>query len=74
MQPNDYNTANKAWKKIRNFMDKMYPKHKKESKATLKKIDEANKDPVRKVIHDYVFKYVPVDALMVVLVLKAAKI
>ena len=54
-------------------MDKMYPKHKKESKAILRKVDEANEDPVKKLVHDYVFKYMPVDALMLVLVLKAAK-
>jgi len=52
----------------------MYPKHKKESKATLRKMDEANQDPITKLVHDYVFKYVPVDALMLVLVLKAAKL
>jgi hypothetical protein len=50
-------------------MDKMYPNHKKESKVTLRKIDEANKNPIRKLVHEYVFKYMPVDALLLVLVL-----
>ena len=55
-------------------MHKMYPKHKKENKSILRKIDDENDaDPMKKLVYDYVFKYVPIDPLMMVLVLKAAK-
>lgn len=72
-QPWDYNIPSKQWKRIRTFVDRLVPKFRKEAKAQLLKIDDYKQAaPINEIVYNEIFKFIPSDAVITILVLKAA--
>lgn len=72
-QPIDYGIPAKQWKKIKGYTEKLVPKFRKEAKAQQKKMkDYKDSSPMNTLIFEDIFKYVPSEAVVVILVLKAA--
>jgi hypothetical protein len=63
----------KAWRHVRTYLEKQFPKHTKASKQVLDAIAEfRSKNAVQDLIFKRSFLYVPTEALMQLLVIKAA--
>lgn len=61
----------KTWKKIHSFHDKMFPKHKSETKKHMAKLHAWLQDPVNQLIYRSHLKYVPTESNMAILILAA---
>ena len=64
----------KSAAKVKQFVAHIYPKFKKEQKHHLKAIEDYVKDPIKRMRHEFIYKYVPNDAVMLGLILKASKL
>ena len=71
--PTDMSLRPKAWRHVRTYLDKQFPKYTKESKQVLDDIAHFRAlDGVHDLIFTRTFLFVPTEALMHLLVIKAA--
>ena len=69
----DFNTKKKHMVMIKHILEKMYPKHKQDQKEYLQKIEQFKQyDKVNSIIYDNVFKFIPSNEVLCMLVLKCA--
>ena len=70
--PTDMSLRPKAWRHVRTYLDKQFPKYAKESKQVLDDIVQFRaRDAVHDLIFTRTFLFVPTDALVQLLVIKA---